>query len=39
MESIIVNSDLCDGCLNCENMCASVHNASRIKIIDIMLVE
>lgn len=34
MESILVNSNLCDGCMNCENMCASVHNASRIKIIE-----
>ena len=34
MESIVVNSSLCDGCLNCESMCASVHNASRIKIIE-----
>ena len=34
MEKISVNSNLCDGCLNCENMCASVHSASRIKIIE-----
>ena len=34
MESILVNSNLCDGCMNCEKMCASVHNASRIKIIE-----
>ena len=34
MESIVVNSNLCDGCLNCSNMCASIHNASRIKIIE-----
>ncbi|WP_298525334.1 4Fe-4S dicluster domain-containing protein, partial [uncultured Methanobrevibacter sp.] len=34
MESIVVNNNLCDGCLNCENMCASVHKASRIKIIE-----
>ena len=34
MESIVVNNNLCDGCLNCENMCASVHKTSRIKIIE-----
>ena len=34
MEKISVNSNLCDGCLNCENMCASVHTAARIKIIE-----
>ena len=34
MEKISVNSNLCDGCMNCENMCASVHSASRIKIIE-----
>ena len=34
MEKISVNSNICDGCLNCENMCASVHTASRIKIIE-----
>ena len=34
MEKISVNSNLCDGCLNCESMCASVHSASRIKIIE-----
>ncbi len=34
MEKISVNSNMCDGCLNCEKMCASVHTASRIKIIE-----
>ena len=34
MESIVVNNNLCDGCLNCENMCASVHKSNRIKIIE-----
>ena len=34
MEKISVNSNLCDGCMNCENMCASVHTASRIKIVE-----
>ena len=34
MDKISVNSQLCDGCLNCESMCASVHRASRIKIIE-----
>ena len=33
MEKISVNSTLCDGCMNCESMCESVHTASRIKII------
>lgn len=34
MEKISVNSNLCDGCLNCEKMCASVHKVARIKIIE-----
>ena len=34
MEKISVNSNMCDGCLNCENICASIHSASRIKIIE-----
>ena len=34
MDKISVNNNLCDGCLNCENMCASVHKTSRIKIIE-----
>ena len=34
MDKISVISNLCDGCLNCENMCASVHKTSRIKIIE-----
>jgi len=34
MEKISVNSNMCDGCLNCEKMCASVHTTSRIKIIE-----
>lgn len=34
MEKISVNSNMCDGCLNCENMCGSVHTAPRIKIIE-----
>ena len=34
MDKVSVNSQLCDGCLNCENMCASVHKAARIKIIE-----
>ncbi len=34
MEKIYVNRDSCDGCNNCVNMCASIHKASRIKIIE-----
>ena len=34
MESIVVNNNLCDGCLNCSNMCESIHKSSRIKIIE-----
>ena len=34
MESIVVNNNLCDGCLNCSNMCESIHSSSRIKIIE-----
>ena len=34
MESIVVNNTLCDGCLNCSNMCESIHKSSRIKIIE-----
>ena len=34
MDKISVNNNLCDGCLNCESMCASVHKTSRIKIIE-----
>lgn len=34
MEKIFVQRDLCDGCLDCENACDSVHNSSRIKILN-----
>ena len=34
MEKIFVNRDACDGCNNCVNMCASIHSAPRIKIIE-----
>ena len=34
MEKISVNSNLCDGCGNCESMCSSIHTASRIKIVE-----
>ena len=33
MEKISVNTNLCDGCMNCENMCASAHKSSRINIV------
>lgn len=34
MEKIFVNRDICDGCDNCVNMCASIHPAPRIKIVE-----
>ena len=34
MEKKFVNRDACDGCNNCVNMCASIHSAPRIKIIE-----
>lgn len=34
MEKISVNTNLCDGCMNCVNMCASVHRVSRINIVE-----
>ncbi|WP_409199866.1 4Fe-4S dicluster domain-containing protein [Methanobrevibacter sp. DSM 116169] len=35
MEKIFVQKDLCDGCLDCVNACTSIHQGSRIKILDI----
>lgn len=34
MEKIIVQRELCDGCLDCEHACDSIHNTSRIKILE-----
>lgn len=34
MEKIIVQRDLCDGCKDCENACKSIHESSRINIIE-----
>jgi len=35
MEKIFVQRDLCDGCLDCENACNSIHNVTRIRILDV----
>jgi carbon-monoxide dehydrogenase iron sulfur subunit len=34
LEKLIVQSDLCDGCLDCEKACKSIYEASRIKILE-----
>ncbi|MDL2246621.1 4Fe-4S dicluster domain-containing protein [Methanobrevibacter sp. OttesenSCG-928-K11] len=34
MEKILVQRELCDGCLDCEHACNSIHNTSRIKILE-----
>ena len=34
MEKINVNRELCDGCLDCEHSCQSLHSSSRIKILE-----
>ncbi len=34
MKKITVNQELCDGCLDCQNSCESIHVASRITILE-----
>jgi anaerobic carbon-monoxide dehydrogenase iron sulfur subunit len=34
LEKILVQRELCDGCLDCEHACNSIHNTSRIKILE-----
>lgn len=34
MEKLIVQRELCDGCLDCEHACNSIHKTSRIKILE-----
>lgn len=35
MDKIIIQPDLCDGCMDCEEACAKLHGASRIMIREI----
>ncbi len=32
MEKILIQPELCDGCMDCENACAEIHGASRIMV-------
>lgn len=34
MKKITVNQELCDGCLDCQKSCESLHSASRITILE-----
>lgn len=34
LEKIFVNRDLCDGCLDCEHACESIHECSRINMLE-----
>ena len=34
LEKILVQRDLCDGCLDCEKACSSIHGTPRINIIE-----
>ncbi len=35
MDKLIIQSDLCDGCLDCQDACAKLHGESRINVCEI----